>query len=358
MAESSATLPTACVVATLLWWLPQGGYSTAYLMCWLICALTTYLLLEMTAQNAMLRVRSRMISSLFLFVMAVCGFLHPLQTGVVTMFCLALSLFCLLRTCEAHHPEVSTMHAYFAIALGSLLWPPFLLLIPVLLWSQGVYLRSLSRRSLGAALIGLLLPYIFWATGAFALGRMDSFVDHAAAIIAPFTEPWYWQWAFDKAHSVEEGLPFFDTLSVVCVAIYDHISVQCQSHPAETAALAFVLLLGLTGFIHYASSSYDDKIRVRMCHYTLMALQVAIILWLVMQPHLFRQLFPLLVVTTVPAAAHFIALTHSWLSNAWVIVLLLLLIATGVCCLALPVFLDWPQPTPHFPLSFPINPFP
>lgn len=344
MAESSATLPTACVVATLLWWLPQGAYSTAYLLSWLTCALTTYLLLEMTAQNALLRVRSRMISSLFLFIMAVCGFLHPLQTSVLSMLCLTFSFYYLLRTCDAQRPEVNTMHAYLAISMGSLLWPPLLLLVPVQLWSQGVYLRSLTRRNFGAALIGVLLPYIFWATGAFALGRITQLIDQAAAIIAPFTEPWYWQWAVDLARSAEDSSTFFTTLS-------DHFIAQSLAHPTEVIALTFVLLLGLTGFIHYVTKNYDDKIRVRMCHYALMAMQVAIILWLALQPQLFYLLFPLLVVTTVPAAGHFIALSHTWLSNAWVIILLLLLIATGVSCLALPSLLNWPQPS-LTPLNF------
>ena len=343
IAESSATLPTACVVATLLWWQPQGGYSTAYLLSWLTCALTTYLILEMTAQNALLRIRSRMISSLFLLVMAVCGFLHPLQTGVVVMSCMTLSFYTLLRTCDAQRPEVNTMHAYLAIAMGSLLWPPLLLLAPVQLWSQGVYLRSLTQRSFGAALIGLLLPYILWATGAFALGHIDNLITHTTAIIAPFTEPWYWQWAVEKAQSVDDGSTFFETFSIVSSAIADHFTSQCLAHPTETAALGFVMLLSLTGFFHYVSISYDDKIRVRMCHYTLMAMQIIIILWLFLQPELFYQLFPLLIVTTVPAAAHFIALTHSWFSNAWVVMLLLLLIVTGICCLALPSLLDWPQ---------------
>lgn len=336
MAESSAILPTACVVATLLWWLPQGGYSTPYLLSWLTCALTTYLLLEMAAQNALLRVRSRMISSLFLFVMAVCGFLHPLQTGIVSMFCVCLSFYCLLRTYEATRPEVDTLHAYLALAMGSLLWPPLLLLAPVQWWNQGVYLRSLSRRSFGASLIGLILPYVLWATIAFALGRMESLIDHATAVIAPFTEPWYWQWAVDLARSAEADSTFTDICSIVCTAIFDHFKAQCMAHPTESAALAFVLLLGLTGFIHYVRKSYDDKIRVRMCHYSLMAMQVVLILWLALQPQLFYQLFPLLIVCTVPAAAHFIALTHTWLTNAWIVILLLLLIATGVCCLALP----------------------
>ena len=34
IAESTLTLPLAAVVATLLWWLPQGGYTAMALRSW------------------------------------------------------------------------------------------------------------------------------------------------------------------------------------------------------------------------------------------------------------------------------------------------------------------------------------
>ncbi len=329
MAESTATLPTMCVVATLLWWLPQGSYSTDYLFGWMSSALTTYLIMEMAAQNALLRIRSRMVSSLYLLIMAMCGFLHPLQIGTIAMLCLAFSFYSLLRTCDQLRPEVNTMHAYLAISLGSLLWAPLLLLTPVLWWSQGIYLRSLTQRSFGASLIGLLLPYALWATVAFTLGNLMPFIDHAKVIIAPFTEPFYWQWVVNYVRSADESLSFSELLE-------QHFTALWQAHPAEVVALSVTLLIGFTGFVHYVTNSYDDKIRVRMCHYTMMAIQVILFVWLMLQPQHFPELFPLIIVASAPAAAHFISLTHSWLSNAWVILLFLLLIAVGIYCLALP----------------------
>lgn len=321
------TLPTACVAATLLWWLPQGGYSTEYLLGWVACALTTYIILEMAAQNALLRVRSRMVSSLFLLVMAACGFLHPLQNGTFLILCISASFFSLLRTCEAPRPELDTMHAYLALSLGSLLWAPLLLLTPLLLWNQGVFLRSLSSRCLGAAIIGLLLPYACWATGAFALGQMTPFVEHAVAIISPFTEPFYWQWVVEPMQNADwNGFSEGFTRRLTDFAM---------SHRSEAVALLFILLLGITGFIHYLRKSYDDKIRVRMCHYCVMALQVVVLLWLVVQPHHLRELFPLLLFSVIPAAAHYIALSRTWLSSVWIVLLLLMLVGVGVCTLVL-----------------------
>ena len=357
------TLPAACVVATLLWWLPVGGYSTEYLLGWLACALTTYVLLETATTNALLRIRSRMISSLFLLLMAACGFLHPLQSTTITLLLVAISFYCLLRTYEQPRPEVDTLHAYLFLSLGSLLWPPLLLLAFVHWWSQSVYLRSLSLRSFGAALIGIVLPYAFWATGAFAMGDLTPFISHTAAIIEPVRAPienaiqggallpsTYLQWLGYEAQEVPVG----DNCWWATVEAARHVDWNAfmqnifhwmQGCWPQLSALVFVLLLGLTGFIHYARQSFDDKIRVRMCHYTFMFFQAVVVIWLICQPYRFPSLFPLLLFTSTPAAAHFIALTRTWSTNFWTFILTLALIAVGVCCLALPQRLGWPLPS-------------
>ena len=144
IARSSVTLPVAAVITTLLWWLPQGGYSLPYLLGWVVCAVGMFFIIEMAAQNALIRVRSRMVSSLFLLLMAACGFMHELCTGLLLQFALVVSLFSLLRTCEKARPELDTFHAYLCLSLGSLLWPPLLLLAIVLLMAQGSCPRDYS----------------------------------------------------------------------------------------------------------------------------------------------------------------------------------------------------------------------
>jgi len=362
IAESSVTLPAACVIATLLWWMPQGGYSAEYLLGWLVCALTTYLVIETAAINALLRIRSRMISSLFLLVMAACGFLHPLQTSTITMLFVAFSFYCLLRTYDEPRPEVDTLHAYLFLSLGSLLWPPLLLFALVQMWSQGVYLRSLTMRSFGAAVIGIVLPYAFWATGAFAMGEIMPFVDHAIAIIEPVRGPivnaihggallpdTYQQWL---GYAPQEFVTDQNCWQATVVAaqhtdwngFQQNVLHWISLYGPQLSALVVVLLFGLTGFVHYLNKSFDDKIRVRMCYYTFMAFQVVVVVWLFCQPYHFPFLFPLLVLTTVPTAAHFIALTRTWFTNVWALLLALALIAVGVCCLVLPQQMGWELP--------------
>ena len=92
--------------------------------------------------------------------------------------------------------------------------------------------------------------------------------------------------------------------------------------------------------------SYDDKIRVRMCHYTFLLLLVVTSLWLVLQPQYVEMLLPLIILVATPSAAHFIALTHTRASNAWFVIMALLLVITASINLVpqqlLPL-LHWPK---------------
>ena len=325
VAESTVTLPAACIATTLLWWLPQGGYSVEYLLGWLLCAVTAYAVMETAATCRLLRVRSRMTSTLLLLLLAVCGFLHPIQSGTLVLACAALAFRFLLQTYDQPYPQTDTWHAYLFWALGSLFWAPLLLLTPLLLWNQGIFLRTLGGKSMAAALIGLLHPYFFWALGALFLGRADTLAAHFDALCAPFTAPCWWQWALDIIHtaSADDCWPLLRRAFLA----------RLQSHLPEAAALTLLLLLASTGFIHYVRKSFDDKIRVRASHYCYLTLMCGAGLWLALQPMHFPQLFPLLLLATAPSAAHFVALTHTAWTNAWTLVLALGLLAVGIVCL-------------------------
>lgn len=354
IAESAVTLPTACVAATLLWWLPQGAYSPDYLVGWVLCALTAYVLVEMATVNTLMRVRSRMITALYLLLMAACGFLHPQQTASFTMLAVAVALYCLFRTLDQPRPEVDTFHAYLALSLGSIAWPPLLLLALPMLFSQVIYLRSLTGRSFRAALIGLLLPYFFWSAAAFVLGDIQPFVAHCSDIIVPVREPiedamagrpllppTYMQWlnpdakaSTDCWHATVDALSSIDGRAAAM-----RLGEWSRGHLERLAALGVVALFALTGYVHYRRRSYDDKIRVRMCYFTIMSAEVVVTVWLALQPRQFANLMPLLLLLSVPPAAHFIALTHTRMTNFWSAVLGLTILALAVVSLALPFFL-------------------
>ena len=321
VARSSATLPVAAVLTTLLWWLPQGGYSLPYLLGWAVCAIGMFFIIETTAQNALIRVRSRMVSSLFLLLMAACGFMHELSEPLLVQLSLLAALYSLLRTCEKFRPELDTFHTYLALSLGSLLWPPLLWITLPLLLVQSIFLRSLTLRSFGAVVIGLVVPYIFWATILFLMGDISLLLAHAREIIAP---------VFDLIGQVRHETELAQTFNASAwasiqgerlTAYATHIFINRK---AELAALVLVVLTGVTGSAFYVSNSYDDKIRVRMCHYTFLFLFGWLAVWLAVQPWLFHWLFPLLLFVTVPSAAYWLTFSRSWLARAWFVLLIVL----------------------------------
>ena len=319
VAESSATLPVAFIIMTLLWWWPSHDDLFLHLFGWLTSVATTYFIIETNAKYAFLRIRSQMMAALFLLVMAACAFLHPFSPSSLCQLCLTISLYALLHTYHDVHAAAHTFYAAVALSIATVLWAPLVWFMPVLLWCLGVYLRNLDLRNLGAALCGFLLPYIAWSSALAIQMYYDLFTTsvidqlpatdyfrplliHGQQCIAPFHTP---------------DIHLFQTLPDLLLR-----------HPAESAAHITVGLIGLTGFIHYMRKSYDDKIQVRMYHYSYMTFQAVMALWMLLQPSCFRQLFPLFIIVTVPSAAHFIAFTRTWFTNFWCLLLTLSLLLT------------------------------
>ncbi len=333
IARSSVTLPVAAVLTTLLWWLPQGGYSLPYLLGWGVCATAVLFIIEMAAQNALLRVRSRMVSSFFLLLMAVCGFLHELCPGLLVQLSLIASLYSLLRTCEKARPELDAFHSYLFLSLGSLAWPPLVCLSPVLLCVQVFLFRSLSLRSFCAAVMGLLVPYVFWISVLFVMGDISPFLTHAREMAAP---------AIRLSEQVRHELMLAQTydapswLAIEQGRLSSFGAGLLARHLSELAALVLVVLMGATGIIYYCTNSFDDKTRVRMCHYAIITMQLCVALWLLLQPWLFRYLFPQLLFTSAPSCAYWVTFSRSWFARAWFVALILGLIVVGVLSLTPP----------------------
>lgn len=363
IAESTATLPTAAVAATLLWWLPQGGYSPSYLLGWAAAALTACILAETAIAERLLRVRSHLIPALYLLLIAAAGNLHALQPSTAATPCIAATLYCLLRSVDSQRPQLHTFHAHFFLAIASLAAPSLLLLAPLLVICQALYLRTLSARTLRAALIGLVLPYAFWATAAVTLASLNALNFHhtySSALNAPnrslretiehhkalSTLARHLGQVADPLRQPLQNLSLHETpiapvwqqtlqdaQRLTPQAFYKHILRRAEPHRNELATLACVLLIALTGNLHYLRNSLDDKTRVRMAYYTLITLHAALLLWSALQPRQLQLFLPLLLLTAVPPAAHFAALTHTRATNVWTFCLAAAIAALAACTL-------------------------
>lgn len=322
IAGSTLTLPVVGCAATLLWWWPSWDLTVDGAVSWLLCAFTTVLFMEMSNASVLLRIRSMMIPVVYVALMGVCIFLHTLTPGMGMMPLVVLSYHYFLKTYEAPRESATSFHAALCLSLGSLLWAPLLLMAPVMMMSQQIFLRSLSARNLGAWMVGICLPYWFWLPVAFLTDSTTLLVQHLLAVLGPFSQPSYWHCVLEAAMA--------NDWNGFCVVITDTLGQRMAAHRCEAVALMFVLVLGITGLIHYLRKNYDDKIRVRMSYYSLLVNQVVLAIWIVLQPSSFDALFPLLLVTVVPGVSHFFALTHTWLTNVWFLICSLFCIVLGL----------------------------
>lgn len=302
--ESIFILPVSAVLAAVMWWWPKGSFSMDYLLGLLLCALTAYVLLEVNNANALVRIRTRMVSCLWLLLAAGAGFLHTAPGPLFATCCLAVSYSQLCRTYQRTDITIESFHAHLLLALASLVFPPMLLFSVFYVIYLLVYMRSLHLRAFLSALIGLILPYWLWMGWCIWVQDFGPLLTHLSGV-TDFRIP----------------VPT------------DYLSLPL---PVLTA-WGLTSLLALVGIIHYLRNCYDDKIRVRMLLYILVCQTVFLELAILLQPQFVPILLPMLMVSASPLIAHYFALTGSWFSNAFFILSILLFAAVAVINLWMPL---------------------
>lgn len=249
-----------------------------------LCGITAYLVAELNNENALIRIRTRMMSVVFLVFMGGFVFLHPLQVGHVAMVCLLLSYHTLFRTYQRYDSVGYTFHAFFFIAFASLFYSKLLFLIPFYLIALKVHLHSFTLKSFFAALLGVVLPYWMWAVYLFYHGRIEDFLRP------------------------------FEMLLLVEAPDYSVLT------PQQMVAFCIVSVLALIAIVHTVRTEFADKIRVRMLFHFFIMIEVALIAGLALHPENFNILFILFVVNSSTFISHMFALTSNRVSNALFIV--------------------------------------
>lgn len=340
ISESVLTLYVVAAFTLVAWtlrgWTLSSGIALA------VVVVVAYLLMEMDAIGGLLRIRSRMIPSVWLMLTIAFTAFHAYSPILLSVLALALSFYFLFRTESEREPVGYTFRATFYLSLGSLAWPPLLLLLPLLLWSQIVFLRTMTLRSLCASLLGLVLPYTFWAAWVFSpladmvsAGRLPNivsaagdelFLAHLQAVITPLAEPI--TAVFDGENPLADTwislYGEFESAGRDVRTLFASHPEWLQNHLSQLASTAYLMLMAFPAFIHYLRNSYDDKISVRMQFYSFMLVQVVLTFWMLLTPTSWCSLFPLLVLVSTPFIAHLFTFTHTWLTNAWFVLCLLM----------------------------------
>jgi hypothetical protein len=160
-----------------------------------------------------------------------------------------------------------------------------------------IFLSSLSLRTFIASLLGLLTPYLFGITAVILLykGDLTPFTSH----FQPLTE-----------------VTFFSS--------YDSIPLS------HYLTYGFLVILTITGIVHFLRTSYNDKIRTRQLYYSIMFFDIVVLVLLPIFPQYDDLLFRPAIILTSPLIGHFIALTNTKITNiAFYVILITALLLTG-----------------------------
>ena len=282
VASSEFTLPLCVILAAAMWWLPQQMFSVRCLLGLILCLLTTFVVMETNAQQHIIRIRTRMMSCVWLVLAASLSFMHPLGEPIVAAAFLCVSYLLLFRSYQRHRPQAIVFHAFLMLGIGSFCAPVMLTMaIPYFLY-LAIFLRSLTRRAFWAGILGIVVPYWCYAVWCFATGNLQSFLARLTEMA---------QYEIPNLEAIT-SMPFVWQVSA-----------------------AVIILLSIVSIIHYLRTNYDDKIRVRMMLYIYLSQTILLIAFLLLQPAHYQTTMALLVASASPLIAHYFSLTGSWFST-------------------------------------------
>lgn len=250
---------------------------------WLNFALlivSTVMMAELNNSNALIRIYSRMVSCSFLVMTSMSLFLfRTINVAVVQITFITFLLF-LLRTYQQPSATGLTFYAFCALGMGSVAFPQILLFLPALWIVMAVYMQSFSPRVLLSTILGIITPYWFVVAWLIYIDNIDWLGSHFLSVF-------------------QFGKPFF----AAGVGLHEWLT------------FAFVLLCAIIGGVHFVLFSYQDRIRIRMIYEMLIVLDGLTVVFAILQPQHFDFLLGMSIVLTAPLIGHWLALTHSRLSN-------------------------------------------
>lgn len=291
IAESRATLPWTAVICLLIW-LVGGVITHGWWLQMGVAALAMVMMALLNNVNALIRIYSRMISCSFIVLMTMTAYLWPqLSAGMVA---LAVTTFYLLlfQTYQDKRAMGMIFYAYAMLGIGSIFWVQLLWLVPVFWILMATNILAFSGRTFFASILGLVLPYWFLSGYYFLTGQIAMLGGHFAGILN--VGPLFALGLLDLHHFVTIG---------------------------------FVFLLGILGIVHFLRNSYKDKIRIRMYYEAFIVVELVLMAAIIVFPKMADPIMALLITTTAPLIGHFLALTHTKLTNITFFVILTIVAA-------------------------------
>lgn len=276
-----------------------GMMEREQLSTFVLLVVSSLMMAELNNSYSLIRIYSRMVSCSFLVMTSMCLRLFPSAEVVVVQLTFIAFLLLIWRAYQNPGAVGWVFYAFLALGVSSIVFPKALLFVPVLWVVMGTNVLCLSARTLMASILGLLTPYWFFAAWLFYTNDLGMLAGHFASVVA--FQPLFQFNGIDIHHLVTFG---------------------------------FILLLAVIGATHFIIYSYQDRIRIRLIYETFIVLDACCVIFALLQPQHFNELLGMAIVNTSPLIGHFLALTHSRLSNITMFVL------AGVT-LALTIFNLW-----------------
>lgn len=279
------TMPAVTFYAMAVWLL-CGGLTHHWWWQLLCISITTYLMVELNNINALIRIFSRMVSSTFLALLCSACFIFPALPETVMLTCMTAFILLLFLTYQDKESAGLTYYAFLFLGVGSIAYIHVLFFLPLIWLLMMTHTMSLSWRTWMASLLGLLTPYWFYIPWIIYQRDYSAITNHFMALTV-FEEP-------------------FNLYGIT---------------DSQKATLGLVILLAIIGTTHYIRKSYLDKIRIRMFYGFFIFMDLAALLFLLLQPQHFNAMLLLMIVNTSPLVAHFVALSSTRLTNITFMVL-------------------------------------
>lgn len=278
VAKGRFTFPLAICSCLLLRLLTASGWEDCLSL--LACAFTAYALIETNTAFTLIRTRTTLDVSLYIFLSTLTTFFTPYSPTLWVVPLLLLAHFALFRSYESHDGSSSIFHAFLFLSIGSLLFPPLLWLSPLLFIGMGCF-RSFHARSFFAAWIGLAVPYWFSFGYHFLTHNLEPFYRQVEALTT-----------WEPLHYSRLGFP---------VLLFG----------------AVILLMTALSSIHYLLVSYQDKTRTRLFLSYLVGLEALLTLFGMLQPTRFEVALQLLLLPSSVLTAHLFTLTRNRFSGIY-----------------------------------------
>ncbi len=295
VAESRIMLPAVSLYGIVVWLL-CGMIGHNWWVQFACFALTSLLMMILNNQNVLIRIYSRSVSAAYIILSCAACYLFPSLYGAIVQLCFVASLLTLYQTYQDRQSSGLTFYTFMILSLASLFEVQTLWFLPLYWIFMALYVYSISIKTFLASLLGLILPY--WFVASWLLWREEGDLSY---FITHFESLWSFTFPAD----------------------YSYIPLT------HYAVLAFIVILTITGMIHFIRTSYNDKIRIRQIYYTFMFINFFALVVLILQPQTENIMLRAMIITTSPLIGHFVSLTHTRVTNfAFCVILAVSLILT------------------------------